>query len=97
MNLRYDWWVIDRERMDLYVESGERTCRIRGLLFGCGSVRDLGRRSGGLSATWACGELYIDLLKMLYVLAAHASRFMSVLHISSCATISKASGVGGKR
>lgn len=30
---------------------------VRGVLSGRGSVRDLGRRSGGLRVKWACGEL----------------------------------------
>lgn len=39
---------------------------ITGDLFRRGSVRDLGRRSGGLSATWACGEQIFG--QMPYVL-----------------------------
>ena len=71
---------------------------VRGVLSGRGSVRDLGRRSGGLRVKWACGELF----QMLYVLLTYVSyQNPLILHIflvsrlsDLSATISKASGVG---
>ena len=80
------------ERMHLYDECGSAPVPIPGVLFGCESVRDLGRRSGGLGGTRGCAGNRSSRG------AVRLSSLRAAFHLGSqYAMISKASRLGYKR